>query len=249
MSDGWQRRHFRPGGDRPFVFTVVYGLLDVPSIDAYRYRTRGLPNGVDARSFDRVTHERYLRDAFEEGYAWEQVVRDDPELARSVANSPGMVAFAGDIVDDTSLDYLRDVIGMLAALLDHGGLAVYDPLTFRWWRPADWKAAFFDSDEPHPQRHVMIYYSQESDGFWLHTRGLLTFGRPDLSVHGVPQQDFDVAAGMCNELVDFQAFGGLLCEGQVVRHPGLGRFIVHYAGDRDDPDFNNVHVELTRSVT
>jgi len=204
---------------------------------------------MDARSFDRVTHGRYLRDAFEEGYAWEQLVRDDPELSRDVTASPGMVAFAGDIADDTSLEYLRDVIGMTAAALDHGGIAVYDPFTFRWWRPSLWKATFFDPDEPQPQRHVMIYYSQESDGFWLHTRGLLTFGRPDLSVRGVQQEDFDSAAGLCNELIDFQAFGGRLSEGQGVRHPALGKFVVRYAGDRDDPDFNNVHVELTRAVT
>lgn len=249
MSDRWQRKHFQPGGDRPFVFAVVYGVVNVPPIEAIRYRTRGLPTDMDARSFDRVTHGSYLRDAYEEGYPWEQLVRDDPELARDVADSAGIVALAGDIADDTSLNYLRDVIGVIAASLDHGGIAVYDPFTFRWWRPAAWKASFFEPDEPHPERHVMIYYSQESDGFWLHTRGLLTFGRPDLGIHGVQQHDFDAAAGMCNELIGFQAFGGVLSEGQAIRHPELGRFIVHYAGDRDDADFNNIHVDLIQAVT
>lgn len=138
---------------------------------------------------------------------------------------------------------------MTTAMLDHGGVAVYDPFTFRWWRPSPWKAAFFDPDEPNPQRHVMIYYSKQPDGMWLHTRGLLTFGRPDLSIRGVLREDFDAAAAMCNELIDFQAYGGLLSEGQVVRHPALGGFVARHVGDRDDPEFNNVHVELIRPAT
>jgi hypothetical protein len=136
------------------------------------------------------------------------------------------------------------VIGATAALLDHGGVAVYDPFTFRWWRPLAWKAMFFEPDQPHPRRHVMIYHSEDHEGIWLHTRGLLTFGRPDLSVRAVQRQDFDAVAGMCNELIDFQAYGGLIVEGQVVRHPTLGGFVARHAGDRDDPDFNNVHVQL-----
>lgn len=195
--------------------------------------------------FNRVADAAYLRDSFEKGYAWETLVRDDRELSELVARAAGAIALAGDVLDATSLEYLRDVIGVTAALLDLGGVAVYDPFTFRWWRPSTWKAAFFDTDRPQPRRHVMIYHSNESDGIWLHTRGMLTFGRRDLSIRGVRPEDFDDAAGMCNELIEFQAAGGLLTDGQVVRHPVLGRFMAHYAGDRDDPDFNNAHVELT----
>ena len=110
-----------------------------------------------------------------------------------------------------------------------------------------WKETFFEPDHPQPHRHVMIYYSEDRTGVWLHTRGM-TFGRPDLSVRGVRPEDVDHAAAMCNELIDFQADGGLLSDGQVVRHPPLGGFVARYAGDRDDPEFNNVHVELTSAA-
>ena len=227
------------------MFIVVYGLTDVPGpIHARSYRTSGLPNGVDARSFNRAEHSRYLAESFEEGYAWQELVTRDFDLSRSVLASPGAIAFAGEPEDSDTLMYLREIIGMTAWLADHGAVAVYDPFTFRWWRPETWKQEYFADDQPKPQRHVMIYYSAESDGAWLHTRGLLTFGRPDLSVRAVQPSDFDAAAGMLNELIDYQAFGGVLAEEQVVRHPVLGAFTVHHEGNRDDVEFNNSHIEL-----
>ena len=228
------------------MFLVVYGLTDVPGpIHALSYRTNGLPKGVHARSFNRAAHSHYLRESFEEGYAWQELITQDVELSRSILASPGAIAFAGEPEDSSTLIYLRDVIGMTAWLVDHGAVAVYDPFTFRWWRPEKWKQEYFADDRPNPHRHVMIYYSSETDGTWLHTRGLLTFGRPDLSLRGVRPSDFDAAAAMLNELIEFQALGGVLGEGQVVRHPVLGAFGVHHQGDRNDVEFNNSHIELS----
>jgi hypothetical protein len=243
----WRRPLWQPGDYPPYVFTVVYGLTDVPSpIDVTHYRIRGVPESVAVHAFSRTEHGAYLRDCFEEGYAWNTFAQQDPELAEAVRRSTGAVAMAGEVDDSSSLLYLRDIIGMTAHLLDHGGLAVYDPFTFRWFRPDVWLERYFEPDEPDPQRHVMIFYSKESDGFWLHTRGLLTFGRPDISLRGVADDALDHAFGMINELIDTQAAGAFLQEGKVVEAPSLGRFIVRYEGDHDDPEFNNVHIELTR---
>jgi hypothetical protein len=243
----WLRPRWRPGGGNPFIFIVVYGLTSIPGpIHAVSYRTTGLPNGVDARSFNRVEHSRYLKESFEDGYAWQELVTRDFERSRCVLASPGAIVFAGEPEDSDTLTYLRDVIGMTAWLTDHGAVAIYEPFTFRWWRPEKWRQEYFGNDRPDPHRHVMIYFSSEGDGNWLHTRGLLTFGRPDLSIRGVQPSDFDAAAGMLNELIDFQALGGILGEGQVVRDPVLGAFIVHHKGDRDDVEFNNSHIELSR---
>lgn len=248
--DLWQRPLWQVGDYPPFIFIVIYGLTDIPSpIDAKRYRTRGLPEAVEARAFPRAEHSKYLRDSFEQGYPWETLVREDPELAETVKKSDGAVAFAGEVHDSTSLLYLRDVIGMTAHLLEHGGLAVYDPFTFRWFRPNVWLERYFEPDAAEPQHHVMIFYSREKDGFWLHTRGLLTFGRPDIGLRGVSDHEFDQAFRMINELIDLQAGGAFLPEGKVVNDPALGRFIVRYEGDHDDPEYNNVHIELIRPRT
>jgi hypothetical protein len=70
------------------------------------------------------------------------------------------------------------------------------------------------------------------------------FGRPDVSLHAVREVDMELVATVCTELIEYQAFGGVLQEGQAIRSAGLPRFTVKRAGDFDDPEFNNVHVEL-----
>jgi hypothetical protein len=247
-EEKWQRENWQPGGGQPSLFFAVYGLTDIPSspVDGRIYRTRGLPKGITGRTLDRVNHADYLRKSFEEGYAFETFAQEDPDLARIVKASPGALLFVGEVDDASSLLYLRDLIGLTAWLLDHGGVAVCDPFTLKWWSPTAWKERFFDSDEPAPWRHVMVYYSVEPDGLWAHTRGILKFGRPDLSVRGADPRDLQTVVGLCNELIDFAASGGILGEGQILRHPVLSLFAVRHAGDRDDPDFNNVHVELER---
>jgi uncharacterized membrane protein len=104
-TDRWQRKNLQEVGDSPFIFIVVYGITEAPAtIDARRYRTRGLPKDVGARSFDRTSSAAYLQDSFEEGYAWQTLVQEDPELSARVASSPGAVALAGDVADATSLE-------------------------------------------------------------------------------------------------------------------------------------------------
>jgi hypothetical protein len=248
-DNNWSRPNWQPGGGNPLIFLVVYGLTEFPEAaeDTGRtYRTRGVPDGVDVHSFKRADHGDYLTESFEQGYAWEELVHEDAELSRAVLASPGVLGFIGEPAESADLMYLRDLIGLTAWLADHGAVAIYDPWTFRWWRPAQWKEAYFAEDKPEPWRHVLILYSAESDGLWLHTRGLIVFGRPDLSMRGVAEADYKAAMGMCNELIAIQASGDILPEGQVLRHPILGAFTVHHEGDRDDPEFNNSHIELVR---
>ncbi|MBV9495245.1 MAG: hypothetical protein JOZ54_13435 [Acidobacteria bacterium] len=245
-DENWSRPRWKPNGGKPFLYLVAVGVTEVSSaVPAIEYRTRGLPDGIEARSFVRGQPKRYL-ESFQEGYVWEQLVAEDFELSRRVLEAPGAIVLAGETDDSDSLRYLRDVMGVMAWLADHGAVAIHDPMTFRWWRPEQWKETFFVPDAPNPHRHVMILYSVERDGIWLHTRGLLAFGRPDLSIRGVASADFDEVADLCNELIERQAFGAVFREGQVVHDTVLGDFVIHHEGDRDDPEFNNAHVELLR---
>ena len=135
---------------------------------------------------------------------------------------------------------------MVALLLNSGGVAVYDPFTFTWWDPQTWQERFFVHDRCQPVDHVATYYSrEEQEGYlWFHTRGMRKFGRPDISLHHVRDVDSERVATMCAELIDYQAFGGVLQEGLAIRNPGLPRLIVEHRGDFDDLEFNNVSVEL-----
>jgi hypothetical protein len=141
---------------------------------------------------------------------------------------------------------LRNVIGLVAWCLDHGGVAVFDPQMFKWWSPAEWKKWIFKPAAPVPTHHLMILTSEDENGTgWFHTRGMRKFGRPDLSVHGVTADLREAVIDLFNRFIEYQAFGGLIAEGQEINMRSLppGMICTHQ-GDVDDADFNNVHVEI-----
>jgi len=78
---------------------------------------------------------------------------------------------------------------------------------------------------------------------WIHTRGLRKFGRPDLSVRGVPREFSQPVVDLCNRFIRMQTLGGRIPEGQEIRMVSLpSGLICQHAGSLDDPDFNNVHM-------
>jgi hypothetical protein len=237
MSDAWERPHWTAGGGDAFLFYVIYGVVDAPEPVT-------LPAEVDGRAFTRSEHASYLQ-GFEEGPMWEQFAQSDPATAARVRASDGCIAFAGPVADPSSLAYLRITLEAVELLLDRGGIAVYDAFIFQWFDPAQWRAAFRADDEPHPRRHVVTFHSPQENGLtWVHTRGLRKFGRPELSVHDVQAEQLDAVFDLCARLIELQAFGRVIAEQQTFAYPELGRFIAEHGGDLEDPDFNNVHIEL-----
>jgi hypothetical protein len=80
---------------------------------------------------------------------------------------------------------------------------------------------------------------------WYHTRGMRKFGRPDLSIHNVPAKYHEAVIELCNRFIEFQAFGGIIEEGQAIRMKSLPEGMTcHHEGTLDDLDFNNFHVEI-----
>jgi hypothetical protein len=245
--DPWIRPHRQPGGGDAFLFYVVHG--DLPQkleVSGAKYRCAGLPAGVEFLRYGRTGPSEVVG-SFRQGFLWDQLQAENPALAASVAAAPECAVVRGTVADPADLGYFRDVIGLLTCLVDQGGVSVFDPQMFRWWEPERWRTEVFEPDAPAPARHVTILGSEEAGGTeWLHTRGLRKFGRPDLSIHGVPEEHHSSCLELLNRFIHLQALGGVIPEGQEVRvaplPPGM---ICRHRGTVDDPDFNNVHVEIS----
>ena len=260
----WGRPFFEPGGGDPFLFYVVFGDFSALSGDAAGtaeiaagmsravYRSEGPPPGVEVARYRRAEHPDWFA-----GFLGGQIGRLlDDELgasgaAAAVRAAPDCIALVGSIADPPTLDYLRDTVGVLTFLSDRGGAALLDAFGLRWWAPDAWRRAIFEPDEPAPLRHVEILVSEDAPGpnggktVWLHTRGMRTFGRPDLSVPGVGPAHVNGAIDLCNRFIVWQALGGVVPEGQLVSLPGLpAGTTCHHAGSVDDPNFNNRHLEI-----
>lgn len=209
------------------------------------YRSDGIPDGLSVVLYGPTVHPETVA-SFRNGYLWDQLKKREPELASHISAQDSCFVLQGTFMDPRTLDYLRDTVGLITHLLDHGGVAVFDPQMFEWWSPQKWKERIFDPDGPVPRHHTVILLSEDAPGTeWIHTRGLRKSGRPDLSVHRVPPSLKEGVIDLCNRFIELQAFGGVVVEGQEIQMKSLPPGMrCHHKGDVEDPDFNNVHLDI-----
>ncbi|MDY3562529.1 hypothetical protein R5W23_003995 [Gemmata sp. JC673] len=243
----WPRPDFVPGGGDALLFFVVFGDFDLTKpFGVSKYRSRGPADWLEVTHFERAKAPEVFAD-YQSGTLWAELARDSPVTASAALNAPQAVAVRAEVTDPNSLDYFRDAIGVLTWLLDCGGLAVYDPQRLWLWSADEWRDEVFSPAEPQPLAHTVILLSEEEnpDLTWVHTRGMRQYGRPDLSVHNVGPEHMEVVTEMIERFTVYQAWGGVVGDGEKVKMPSLpAGGVCHRRGSLDDPDFNNVHIAI-----
>ena len=241
LPTDWSRplRQFTAPAGKALVCYEVHGELrelpKEPPLDAYRL-DRDLSGDIQVlRISDALADHR-------QGLAWSLFERDHGELAARVTAAPDAMVVRGNLYEPATLVYLRHAIGLVQLLLDHGGLAVHDLQTLRWYSAAEWKAELF-KDQLLPHEHVMLLTSQEDDGerSWIRSRGMRKFGRPDVSVRRVPREHRDQAAALVNRLVAIQVRGATVPEGQPITSSPDGPVCRHQP---ESEEFANEYVEI-----
>jgi hypothetical protein len=234
----WPRPQYQEGGAEAFLAYAVYGDLGELRVSSSRYRTKGLPGGVSARSGSGCSE-------FLSGSFASFLPQEDPALVQATKAAQNCVVVMGSVPAPRDLNYLRDTIGVLTAMWDAGAVAIFDMQSFRWFSRSSWYSEIFDPAASVPRHHVSIIWSEEGGRLWIHTRGMRKFGRPDISVVDVPPSQREAAIDLCNRFIEMMAFGAIVPEGQPIKMKTLPAGLrCHHAGNVDDPDFNNVHLEI-----
>ncbi len=242
----WSREAWQPDiGPKPELFFVVYGPIPENwAISTKDYRTKGIPTGVSVQAYGPASQPEIV-DRFRDGYVWDEFCASDPKAASATKCQTSCIIFQGAVQDDDTLEYLRDIIGVIAWMCDQGAVSVYDPQRICWFGPDDWKRDLFDLGASPVWPHVVTLVSDEDNTRWLHTRGMIKFGRPDLSMRGVRPENRELGAQIVNRLIGFQARGGWFENGAKLRIADAPAGItVWHGGTPDDPDFNNTHLEI-----
>ena len=262
--DPWARPLHTPGGGDAFIAFVVFGAdAELLEITTEEHRVDEVPPGVDAHELS----PEQVRSFFDPPLG--PLIREsDPETAALAEESDLGIVVTGTVTDPSTLDYLRNSIGIATAALDTGAVGVLDLQTFTLFDPERWRETVFDADRTLPHRLVSILYSAGPDNrslgtddaadahddaaaddrLWVHTRGLRVFGRPDLSVHDVEPDSFTTVVELVNVLIAQLARGLVIDDGMAMDVGGdLGTLTFTLGGDVDDPDFNNEHLEITWS--
>jgi hypothetical protein len=241
----WERPHLQPGGGDAHLYYKVHGHFDGGlKVSRSQHRCSGVPDGLTLKLYRAEKHPEVM--AFgTDGLFVDDLTAMGPEASTKVTTATGFAILRGAVEQPDTLDYFRDTVGLVQALMESGGVAVFDPFQLKWWTAEEWSTRAFVPAGSVPRHHVVILFSDENDGTrWYHTRGMLKFGRPDISVHGVTPDQHAAVQDLCNRLIERMAFGAVVPDGQVIRMAGLPEWTCRTLGNLDDPDFNNRRIEI-----
>lgn len=245
-SADWTRPHWSRDEAKAMLLYFVFGqFAEQPELDLSAHGSDGLPQGMEMRRIPKAMLAHW--DGHPLRGALGGVLRDGNPKAFEVARAaPECLMLRGELPDSDSLVYLRDALGIVAALLDAGGIAVVDPQILEIFTADEWRARYADADRSAPRSHVAILCQDDDAGnAWIKTRGMRKFARPDVSIRQVPQDDVESAGAVAAKLVDLQAHGMRFGEGSTVDVDGFSNGLrVTRGGSLDDPEFNNSHLEL-----
>lgn len=233
----WPRPLYQEFHLKPYLFFAAFLDQEAEEVNY----PGALPRGLDVRVIG--------ADYFREGHLWEQVCREQPELSQKIVQTPNALVVQGEIENSGTLDYLHLTMEFLIFLVEQGARAIYDPFALSWFDGPVFLERALTGQIFNPFDHVLILISPEDkETSWLHTRGLRKFGRPELSVKGVTSDEFEMVKKMLDRFINFQALGGVIEEGRPIRMEGLpeGYRPGPVSGDLEDPDYNNLHIEIQR---
>jgi len=243
----WQRPHWQASDEKILLQFYVFGKFDAVRVPSQDYGSPGLPPGLTATSHrhaDLRSWEGYpLKGAMGRMYK-----ADAPRAYQRALDAPEVMVVRGTLEDSAATGYLRDTLGVLAGMLDIGGVAILDPQILGLLDAAAWRRHYLIRDGAPIRHHLLILCDGESEPgrSWIHTRGMRKFGRPDVSIHHVPDAAIDRAGLLCEQLVELQVLGAHFAEGQRLDVEGVSAgAVVHLGGSLEDPQFNNTFVELT----
>ena len=241
-----ERQYYEDIGYKPFLFYVVFGVSgDELEVSRTKHNVDGLPEGLDIISLARPDHSDYI-DGLIGGGIGEHLKKADSALYKSCKACDKVVIMRGEIADDSTLDYMRNLIGICEAFIDKGAKGILDLQTFTLYSPKEWTDRFFGKDV-NAQNHVLIMFSKEDDGYWIHTRGMAEFGRPDYGISKVPEDKLEDYKQVIDQMV-FYGGQGLVFKGSAKLHTFNGktfRVSTEFVNDFDNDDYNNAYYNVT----
>ena len=241
-----ERQYYEDIGYKPFLFYVVFGVSgDELEVSRTKHNVDGLPEGLDIISLARPDHSDYI-DGLIGGGIGEHLKKADSALYESCKACDKVVIMRGEIADDSTLDYMRNLIGFCEAFIDKGAKGILDLQTFTLYSPKEWTDRFFGKDV-NAQNHVLIMFSKEDDRYWIHTRGMAEFGRPDYGISKVSEDKLEDYKQVIDQMV-FYGGQGLVFKGSAKLHTFNGktfRVSTEFVNDFDNDDYNNAYYNVT----
>lgn len=239
------RKYYKDIDYKPFLFYVIFGVsAEDLQVSRKKHHIDEFPAGLDMRMFNRKENADYM-DGFFSGVMGTVLDEENHEVFEQCKNADMCVAISGEVKDDATFDYMRNVVGFIQAFVEKGVCGILDCLTFSLFAPDKWSEKYFEK-EINAQDHAVILYSNEENRYWLHTRGMIKFGRPDISIENVRESELHDYEQIINQMI-FYGGQGVLFDGKFKLHTSDGKiFLVQseFVNDFDNDDFNNAYCKV-----
>jgi hypothetical protein len=132
---------------------------------------------------------------------------------------------------------VRFQVQIADALVDRFGGVLLDPQVQLLWGAESWRSAGTAGDLD-LRRHLVIHAEDHEAGLWVHTHGMLRFGKPDLELFEVPPALLERAAELLSEVARYLVSGGEVAAGDTLAVGGAE--LAFCAGGAEQPnDFDN----------
>lgn len=239
-----ERKYYRDINYKPYLFYVVFKDSKTDLKDSGdKHHVDKIPEKIEIISLNRKEHNDYISGFFA-GQLGKVLEHEEPALFQQCRKAEYCVILRGEIQEDKTLDYMKNMIDILQSFVDDGAIGILDLFTFSLFAPDKWSDRFFEKDI-NAQNHVVIFLSEQKDMYWLHTRGMIEFGRPDLSFLGSDQNTLDENKAILDQMIYYSGEGAFF-EGESTLQNGTQKYKVlsEFIPDWDNDDFNNAHIDI-----
>ena len=247
-ADVWERKYFSKGFEPAFIFFAIYGIENSElNLSKTEHNIDEYPQGLDIRFYNKSknSEQKAYIEGFLNGAMGRMLKEDSPELYKKTLTAQNMAIVSGMFDDVSSLKYLKNSIGVLKALSEKKAISILDVQTSKFFTPEEWSEKYFVPRSPSPFEHISLLYSDESDGIWLHSRGMRTFGMPDISLVGWPKDKISEAQEVANRFIEMYAYGAYPEGNKELVIKGLPAGMrTELKGNYENDDFNNYYIEI-----
>ena len=242
MAPQWPRPHYRPSASsRPSLFYLVFGerpASDDLNVSRVRHHVDRLQPELAVSRHPRETDPAWFDGWFSSAIGLEIPRVFGADGAPAVYDAKHVAAVRGDFVDQDSLAYLRNTIGVVSAVAEAANaVAILDAHALTWWTPAEWRRRFVDASAFRIADHIFIAVSDDPryrPGLWTHTRGMRKFGRPELQVKHLPgaydesNPAIRESGNLLGGLANYLAGGAVVEDGDTMRLDSFDSSIVFF---------------------
>jgi hypothetical protein len=248
-KDIWERVYFKNSYGKPFLFFVLFGTdnMDELAVSKSKHNVDGMPDELEIMNYSKLKsaeHKEYIQGFLDDNFR-KFLKEKNNTLYEKVLACNNITVVKGEFDDTNSLNYLKNTIGIIQAIIETNIVAILDLQIMEWYKPEVWSKKFFEPKAPISFDHVKILWSENGNDIWLHTRGMRKFGRPDLSIKKISSIKKELGIEIINRFIQAYAYGFVPDEKQEIKIKGMEKGVYgKILGNYEDLDFNNYYFEI-----